>query len=286
MYKVHKLPKCGLCLKEMSGGSVCWKKGSSIYFWSETREINMAGKKQLWIIKLKLNCSRYRPGVAQRVGRVIALLFHDRDTRRGWVVSSTTRPHFTSGPVWTGGKSRPHRVSIPVRPSRSLVAIPTELPGPTNYDLYGTFILTRHCQLHQRHILTWAGHLMRVDNDRRLNKYSAPNRITGWIKKSWKTEIAMGRWSWSRYENIRGEGFEEVRPRRRRMSKASKEGRDPPRAVEPMMMMMMMMTTTTMTIQCSNPVRTKRLLLYNTVHSSSGSNPAFYLIYSGVLPLK
>jgi len=31
-------------------------------------------------------------GVAQRVGRCIALLFHDRGTRRGWVVSSTLRP--------------------------------------------------------------------------------------------------------------------------------------------------------------------------------------------------
>jgi len=56
-------------------------------------------------------------------GRGIALLFRDRGTRRGRVVSSTTRPHFTpgkdpvhilqeagwaSGPVWTGGKSRPH----------------------------------------------------------------------------------------------------------------------------------------------------------------------------------
>ena len=41
--------------------------------------------------------SRYRPGVTQRVGRVIALLFHDRGTRRGWVVSSTLRPHFTPG---------------------------------------------------------------------------------------------------------------------------------------------------------------------------------------------
>ena len=30
------------------------------------------------------------------------------------------------GPVWTGGKSLPHRDSIPNRP----VAIPTELPGP------------------------------------------------------------------------------------------------------------------------------------------------------------
>ena len=27
--------------------------------------------------------SQYRPGVAQRVGRGIALLFHDRGTRRG-----------------------------------------------------------------------------------------------------------------------------------------------------------------------------------------------------------
>ena len=37
-----------------------------------------------------------------------------------------------SGPVWTGGKSRPHRDSIPDRPVRSSVAIPTELPGPHN----------------------------------------------------------------------------------------------------------------------------------------------------------
>jgi len=28
------------------------------------------------------------------------------------------------------GKSRPHRDSIPDRPARSAVAIPTELPGP------------------------------------------------------------------------------------------------------------------------------------------------------------
>jgi len=72
----------------------------------------------------KVEFSRYKPGVAQRVGRGIALLFHDRGTRRGRVVSSTPRPHFTlgkdpvpilqeagwaPGPVWTGEKSRPHR---------------------------------------------------------------------------------------------------------------------------------------------------------------------------------
>ena len=83
--------------------------------------------------------------MAQRVGRGIALLFHDRGTRRGWVVSCTPRPHFTPGKdpvpivqgagwapetVWTGGKSRPHRDSIPDRPARSSVSIPTELSGP------------------------------------------------------------------------------------------------------------------------------------------------------------
>ena len=84
--------------------------------------------------KKKVTWSRYRPGVTQRVGRGIALLFHDRGSRRGWMVSSTTRPHFTRakdpvpilqeawwapGRVWTGGKSRPHRDSIPDRPARS-----------------------------------------------------------------------------------------------------------------------------------------------------------------------
>jgi len=62
----------------------------------------------------KVKFPRYRPGVAQRVGRGIALLFHDRGTRTGWVVSSTPRPHFTPGkdPVpilqeagWAQGRS-------------------------------------------------------------------------------------------------------------------------------------------------------------------------------------
>jgi hypothetical protein len=54
--------------------------------------------------------------MTQRVGRGIALLFHDLGTRRVWVVSSTPRPKFTPrkdsvpivqeagwapGPVWT-----------------------------------------------------------------------------------------------------------------------------------------------------------------------------------------
>jgi len=74
------------------------------------------------IKKVKVKWSRYRPNVAHRVGRGIALLFHDHGSRRGWVVSSTSRPHFTPrkdpvlilheagwapGPVRMGGKSRP-----------------------------------------------------------------------------------------------------------------------------------------------------------------------------------
>jgi len=48
----------------------------------------------------KVKWSRYRPGIAQRVGRGIALLFHDRGTRRGeW---SAARPGRTLPP----GKTR------------------------------------------------------------------------------------------------------------------------------------------------------------------------------------
>ena len=51
----------------------------------------------IYIYICKVKGSRYRPGVAQRVGSGIVLLFHDRGTRRGWVVSNTPRPHFTPG---------------------------------------------------------------------------------------------------------------------------------------------------------------------------------------------
>jgi len=89
-------------------------------------------KKYYTNVKVKWSC--YRPGVAQRVCRGTAVLFYDRGTRRGWVVSSMPRPHFTPGkdpipivqeagwapgPVWMGGKSRLHRDSIPDRPALS-----------------------------------------------------------------------------------------------------------------------------------------------------------------------
>jgi len=78
-------------------------------------------------VSVKVKWSRYRLGLAQRIGRGIALPFHYHSTRRGeW---SSARPgHFTPwkepvpilqeagwapGPVWTGGKFRPHRDSSP-----------------------------------------------------------------------------------------------------------------------------------------------------------------------------
>ena len=116
----------------------------SIFHVKHKSKINLI----ITVLKIKVKWSRYRPGVAQRVGRGIALLFHDRGTRRGWVVSSTPRLHFTPGkdsvrtlqevgwapgPVWTGGKSRPHRGSIPDRPARSQSLYRLSCP-PHNYS--------------------------------------------------------------------------------------------------------------------------------------------------------
>ena len=108
-----------------------WVMGFLFYFWLHApmpmKEMNVGwfrvtkGRVRSGIANLRVEVkwSRYRPGMAQRVGRGIAVLFHDRGTRRGWVDSSTPRPHFTPGkdpvpilqeagwtpgPVWTGGK--------------------------------------------------------------------------------------------------------------------------------------------------------------------------------------
>ena len=98
----------------------------------------------IYIYIYKVKCSRYRPDVAQRVGRGIALLFLDSGTRR-CECSAACLGRFTpgtdpvpivqeagwaTGPVRTGGKSRPRRDSIPNLPTRSSVAIPTEPPDP------------------------------------------------------------------------------------------------------------------------------------------------------------
>ena len=84
-------------------------------------------------IKVKVKLSRYRPGVAQRVGRGIALLFHDRGTRRWVSVQQHTLdalyPRERPGTHFTGGWVVSHRDSIAGRPAGSSVTIPTELPA-------------------------------------------------------------------------------------------------------------------------------------------------------------
>ena len=105
-----------------------------------------------WGVKEK---GKMFPLQARRVGRGIALLFHDRGTRRRWVVSSTTRLYFipgkdpvpiiqeagfAPGPVWTGGKSRP--TGIRSRDRTLLLFDPTIL-----------FII----QKHPRSQFFWAG---------------------------------------------------------------------------------------------------------------------------------
>ena len=94
--------------------------------------------------------------MTQRVGIGIALLLHDRDTRR-WVSGQRHDPaalypqerldtHFTGS--WAdpravldrSGKSRPHGDSIPDLQARSSVTIPTELPGL--HWAYRTFRMT------------------------------------------------------------------------------------------------------------------------------------------------
>jgi len=74
------------------------------------------------LLKVKVKWSRYRPGVAQRVGRGIALLFHDRGTRRGeWSAArpgrtySRERPgtHFTGGCVGPRAGLNGRKISSP-----------------------------------------------------------------------------------------------------------------------------------------------------------------------------
>jgi hypothetical protein len=134
------------------------------------------------MILLYVKCSCYRPGVAQKVGRGIALLFHDCGTRRGWVVSSTPQPYFTPGndpvpivqeagwapgPVWTGGKSCPTGIQSPDRPAHSQLLYRLSYPahlvvctvamcvhlficrlrGPVHWDPLEILLMLRHMKL-------------------------------------------------------------------------------------------------------------------------------------------
>jgi len=130
-------------------------KGSN-YFLCTFSTFSPVWLKVITEYKRKIRWSRYRPVVAQRVGRGIALLFHDRGTRRGWVVSSTLRPHFTPakdptpslqeagwapGAVWTAGKSSRHRDSIPDSPARSQSLYRLSYPAH-EYRIYSRIFTT------------------------------------------------------------------------------------------------------------------------------------------------
>ena len=77
--------------------------------------------------------------MAQRLRRGIALLFHDRGTRRWWAVSSTPRPHFTPGERpgthFTGGWVGP-RASLACRRNLVLTAIRSRILQPVAQSLY------------------------------------------------------------------------------------------------------------------------------------------------------
>ena len=81
------------------------------------------------LVKVKVKWSHYRPGVAQRVGRGIALLFHDSGIRRGWVVSSTPRPYFTPGKTRHPFYSR--LSGLKGRSGRAENLVPTGIRSPT-----------------------------------------------------------------------------------------------------------------------------------------------------------
>jgi len=128
-----------------------YKTTTWIFITVETSNLTM-------VKKVKVKLSRYTPGVAQTVGRGIALLFQDRGTRKGWLVSSTPRPHFTTGkdsvpivqqarwapgPVWTGGKSRPLRYLIPESPARSHSLYRLSYPAPASQCRYNIDTVTQ-----------------------------------------------------------------------------------------------------------------------------------------------
>jgi len=105
---------------------------------------------------IKVKWSRYRPGVAQRVGRGIALLHLDHGTGTGWGVSSTPRPHFTPG-------------KDPVPINRRLCR-PQGRSGPTE-NLVPTGIRSRIVQPIFSHYTDWATRPTNSDDIHFKTKY-------------------------------------------------------------------------------------------------------------------
>ena len=162
----------------------------------------------------KIKWSRYRPGVAQRVGRGIALLFQDRGTRRGWVVSSTPRPHFTPGkdrvpilqevgwapgPVWTDGKSRP---SIYLLLSKTHIRVTLKM-------------FTKLTRSGYEYVICFSGHMFRLESYVfdvfRLNLITREAFIFGELPKS-KNNLILRGFKWLPFNLVSGSAIVLIEP--------------------------------------------------------------------------
>ena len=146
----------------------------------------------------EVKCSCYKPGVAQRVGRGIALLFLDHGSRRSWVVSSTPRPHFTTGkdpvpilqetgwapgPVWMGRKFCPHWDSILDLPVHSQSLYQLSHPADTctcttqNSSIFECMLF---CSSLQKHRMTYYSQIIHSMNSRISSKKGQQGMLTVW----------------------------------------------------------------------------------------------------------
>jgi hypothetical protein len=101
----------------------CWTAFEFLWMWIWNLPL---------LVNIKVKCSCYRPGVAQRVGRGIALLFHDRGTRR-WVSGkqhalAALYPRERPGTHFTGGWVSP-RAGLD---GRKISSLPGFDPGPSS----------------------------------------------------------------------------------------------------------------------------------------------------------
>ena len=147
------------------------------------------GSRRIWS---KVKFSRYRPGVALRVCRGIALLFLDRGTRKGWV--SAARPGRTlppgktrypfyrrlGGPQRWSGRAENHvPTGIRYRTVQPLVSRYTDwATGPRSNVKYcldlGKEYPTSHIQQN------WIGHI--------LGRNCHQNTLLKEMRKGWKEE--------------------------------------------------------------------------------------------------
>jgi hypothetical protein len=141
------------------------------------------------------------------VGRVIALLFHDHGTRRGWVVSSIPRPYFTPGKdpvpivqetgwarglVWTGGKSRPTGIRSPDRPARSHSLYRLSYPAHNFIRYYPIICLERIKQTTRMQNCLPPGRELKLGNPKSRYKTAHSNSFSVTIRLQKAIRILLG----------------------------------------------------------------------------------------------